>query len=354
MLLVEAVMEIRVLKRQGRSEREIARLTGHSRNTVKRYLGMDGPPGYKRRPPRGSKLDPFKGYLAERVRAARPEWIPATALLPELRERGYAGGLTLLRLYLAKLKPAAKPDPVVRFETAPGEQMQADWAVIRRRPEPLSAFIAVLGYSPGRPTSSSSPTSGSRPCWPATRAPSRRSAGCRGRSSTTRSSTTTCAHGGGRARRVRPRPAPPPARLPRFRAPPRLRAPAVPPLPGQGQGQGRALRPLPAAQLLGPAREPAALGRPAAGRPPATANVEVRKWLRDVANVRVHGTTGMVPARLLEDERLRLQPLAEPWRGLVVRPAPPSPAEVPPPVAAPTLQHPLSVYDALLTGGAAK
>ena len=40
-----------------------------------------------------------------------------------------------------------------------------------------------------------------------------------------------------------------------------------------------------------------------------TANVQVLKWLRDVANSRVHRTTQAVPADLLEQERQALQPL---------------------------------------------
>ena len=29
----------------------------------------------------------------------------------------------------------------------PGQQMQVDWAVMRRGPDPLSVFVAVLGHS---------------------------------------------------------------------------------------------------------------------------------------------------------------------------------------------------------------
>ena len=36
---------------------------------------------------------------------------------------------------------------MVRFETAPGEQMQADFTTIRRGRDPLMAFVATLGYS---------------------------------------------------------------------------------------------------------------------------------------------------------------------------------------------------------------
>ena len=46
-------------------------------------------PTYKARSLRPTKLDPDKGYLTERVRQARPMWLPATVLLREIRERGY-------------------------------------------------------------------------------------------------------------------------------------------------------------------------------------------------------------------------------------------------------------------------
>jgi hypothetical protein len=38
-----------------------------------------------------------------------------------------------------------------------------------------------------------------------------------------------------------------------------------------------------------------------------TANAEVLKWLRDVANARIHNTTGIVPAVRLIQERPALQ-----------------------------------------------
>ena len=69
MVGVEAALEIRVLHRHGKSIREIARETGVSRNTVRRYLRDDEAARYKPRPPRRTKLDPFKGYVVERLRA---------------------------------------------------------------------------------------------------------------------------------------------------------------------------------------------------------------------------------------------------------------------------------------------
>ena len=68
-------------------------------------------------------------------------------LLGELRARGYTGGITILREHLAALRPVMPDEPVVRFETKAGHQMQVDWAVIRRGADPLSVFVAVLGHS---------------------------------------------------------------------------------------------------------------------------------------------------------------------------------------------------------------
>ena len=86
----------------------------------------------------------------------------------------------------------------------------------------------------------------------------------------------------------------------------------------------------------------------------ATANLEVRAWLRDVANRRVHATTGRVPAEALAEERGALLPLAAPWGGRVPRPAEPAAAGPAPRPPAPVIQHPLSVYEGLLAPGAAR
>jgi hypothetical protein len=79
--------------------------------------------------------------------SAAPERIPASVLLRELRERGYTGGYTMLKALAASLKPKDAAAPIVRFETEPGEQMQVDWAVIRRGGNRLSVFVATLGWS---------------------------------------------------------------------------------------------------------------------------------------------------------------------------------------------------------------
>jgi transposase len=133
-VLAEGVVEIRILRRQGVSVREIARRTGVSRNTVRRYLKSADDPGYTARPAVAGKLDVHKVFLSERVAAAHPDRIPGTVLLSELRLRGYTGGITILREHLASMRPGVAPEAVVRFETKPGRQMQVDWARLVKVP----------------------------------------------------------------------------------------------------------------------------------------------------------------------------------------------------------------------------
>jgi transposase len=146
MLTQEQAVEIRVLERRGRSIRQIMRETALSRNTVRKYLRRGGKATYGPREPRNCKLDPYRSFLLERIEQARPDWIPATVLMREIDAMGYAGGISQLKAYLQAFK-IARADSVVRFETAPGQQMQADFTTIRRGRDRLLAFVATLGFS---------------------------------------------------------------------------------------------------------------------------------------------------------------------------------------------------------------
>jgi hypothetical protein len=75
----------------------------------------------------------------------------------------------------------------------------------------------------------------------------------------------------------------------------------------------------------------------------AAANAHVGRWLTEVANARVHATTGERPDRRLALERSALLPLPQG----VGRDSAPASASIRP-IPLESLQHPLSVYDALL------
>ncbi|WP_288107887.1 IS21 family transposase [Limnobacter sp.] len=147
MLTQENLVEIHVLNAQGHSIRAIAEQLGVSRNTVRKYLrDQSAQPVYPQRAPRPTKLEPFKAYLDERIAAAKPHWIPASVLFREIQAKGYNGSVSSLKGYLVQFKQT-QCEPVVRFETSPGQQLQVDFTTVYRYRSRLKAFVATLGYS---------------------------------------------------------------------------------------------------------------------------------------------------------------------------------------------------------------
>lgn len=153
MIKLGEVVVILDLHRQGLSVSAIARACGLDRKTVRRYIerGLE-PPAYRPRQPRPTLLDPFTSYL--RARVSTYPALTGTRLLRELRERGYQGGYTAVTDYLREVRPAAEPRFEVRFETAPGEQGQVDFARFQvlftdepSTPRIVWLFSMVLGYS---------------------------------------------------------------------------------------------------------------------------------------------------------------------------------------------------------------
>jgi transposase len=138
-------MEIQIMKRQGKSLRETAKEAGVSVNTVRKYLTNPTPPQYGPRPPKARKLSPYEDYLRRRVESAKPMGLPASVLIREIKELGYPGGISQLKTFLSSLRPQEKAEPLVRFSTLPGIQMQVDWIEFRK--DALFAFVATLGYS---------------------------------------------------------------------------------------------------------------------------------------------------------------------------------------------------------------
>jgi transposase len=136
MLKVEDWMDIHLLKKQGYSNSEIGRLTGHSRNTVAKMLATTAEQAHTRSyKKRSSRLDEFKPYLKSRYEQYQ---LSAVRLLAEIKPMGYTGSVDLVRRYLQTLKPLSKAveKATLRYETPPGEQAQVDWAYCGRFLDP--------------------------------------------------------------------------------------------------------------------------------------------------------------------------------------------------------------------------
>jgi transposase len=117
--------EIRRMREvDGLSIREIAKRTGHDRNTVRRALRREGPPRYER-PPRPSKLDPFKDEIHRLLRD--DPGIPGKRVLELLWELGFSGSKTIVDDYLREVRPLFAPRRTYqRTIYRPGELCQFD------------------------------------------------------------------------------------------------------------------------------------------------------------------------------------------------------------------------------------
>ena len=123
--------------RKNKSEREISRITGLSRNTVAKWLHgqVDGPPKY-RRGDQPNKLTAFQEAikLALKADARRPkhERRTAKALYAEIRAAGYDGGYTRVTDFIRAwrhgegLGAAVNAFVPLAFEL--GEAYQFDWS----------------------------------------------------------------------------------------------------------------------------------------------------------------------------------------------------------------------------------
>ena len=146
----EDVVAMLRLHRLGWGSKRIAAQLGCSRNTVKRYLRLGGWPGSKR-VHRPGKLAGLEAWLAERFERHRGN---ADVIRQELcAEHGIELSLRTVERAVKGLRQCwrAQALATVRFETAPGEQMQVDFGersvVIDGRRERVYLFVATLGYS---------------------------------------------------------------------------------------------------------------------------------------------------------------------------------------------------------------
>jgi transposase len=142
------VNTIRELAVQGKPIRSIAKELGLARNTVRKYLrgGVEA----RSRPQRASKLDPYKDQLQRWV--GEDHLYNCETLVRRLQAVGYAGKTTLVKDFVRPLRPqAAGRQPIIRYETKPGEQLQFDWGEFIYEQEGMArklfGFTAILSYS---------------------------------------------------------------------------------------------------------------------------------------------------------------------------------------------------------------
>lgn len=144
---VEAMLKLASL---GWGAKRIARELGCSRNTVRRYLRQGGWQPYES-PHRSGRLSAHSEWLAGQFRQHRGNCDVVRQEL--LREHGVQVSLRTVERAVAHFRREVLAQSVatVRYETPPGHQLQIDFGTVRVfvADEPLKVhlFVATLGYS---------------------------------------------------------------------------------------------------------------------------------------------------------------------------------------------------------------
>lgn len=126
---------IQLLRKRGKSERQIAQELGHSRRTVARVLRepVDRAPARRQRK---SIVDAYREQIGDWL----GEGLTATRMLELARAdpvQPYEGGHSVFREAVRRerlRRTQAAADVPVRFEGLPAEYLQVDWGEIRRFP----------------------------------------------------------------------------------------------------------------------------------------------------------------------------------------------------------------------------
>ena len=105
--------------------RKIERHLNMGWKTIKKYL--DAPAQVAAPRQRQSKLDPFKAVIAECLE--KDARVTAALILQRIKDLGYSGGHAILQEYVAKVRPEPTPKRAfVRIEPLAGERFEVDWA----------------------------------------------------------------------------------------------------------------------------------------------------------------------------------------------------------------------------------
>ena len=118
-------------------------------STVDRVLSQAGLPKAERAK-RTSILDPYLPLIRETLE--KYPTLTATRLYGMAQARGYQGGPSHFRQYIAQHRPRPAAEAYLRLKTLPGEQAQVDWGhfhhvKIGKAKRPLMAFVMVLSWS---------------------------------------------------------------------------------------------------------------------------------------------------------------------------------------------------------------
>ena len=150
MLKGGSLLRLQELVQEGKGIREISRIMGLSRNTVRKHVRNNYEIKTAPRESKESKLDAFKEVIENWI--CDEGLLNCQVMLDRLKNMGYTGGYSILKDFVRPLRPPKKQKATIRYETKPGEQAQIDWGICeyedsngQRRKIPV--FVMVLGHS---------------------------------------------------------------------------------------------------------------------------------------------------------------------------------------------------------------
>ena len=153
MMTQEEFMDVRAMKRQGMSIKEIAEETGYHPSTISGWLRNGGPP--EKRPSRGSAV--IDEHWAAEIAALvhKSPRLLATSAFELIKAKGYTGSYVSVARHLNTVRGPrfdAAPAASTRIVTAPGEEAQFDWSDISHWSREwglgeVQCFSAILSFS---------------------------------------------------------------------------------------------------------------------------------------------------------------------------------------------------------------
>lgn len=154
MISMEDWVTIRNIKKKNPTigTREIARMLGISRNTVKRALASAEYPVYTRTGTVNEQIEPFAGFIKESYIVRRQK---VSVIINNLRSKGFTGSVISVYRHIERQlkleRQMASGRTFMPYSTLPGEQMLYDWSdytvLIGGSLVKIHVHLLLCGYS---------------------------------------------------------------------------------------------------------------------------------------------------------------------------------------------------------------
>lgn len=143
------ILMIREKALEGKSSYAIAKETGLSKNTVKKYMHSESAQRQCRAKSQPSKLDAYKDVIQSCINTGVYN---CQVIMEKIQAQGYNGSITILKDYVKPYRPAKILPAVPRYESMPGKQAQMDYGIchyidLEGATHKVPAFIMIMGNS---------------------------------------------------------------------------------------------------------------------------------------------------------------------------------------------------------------